>query len=124
MTRLTSAALFGFFAVALGAFGAHVLRERLSASALSTYQTGVLYHLIHAAILVPIALQAQSRANLLWASRLFQTGILLFSGSLYVISLTEIRALGWITPVGGLALLGGWLALFVEGVRRRPRGRG
>lgn len=96
-----------------GAFGAHALRDRLAADLLDTFDTAVRYHLIHAVALM-LAAWATSR----WpgtastaAGWLFVAGTVLFSGSLYALSLTGIRALGAITPFGGVAFILGWLAL-------------
>ena len=106
-------AFAGFSGVALGAFAAHGLKSRLSAEYLAVFQTGSHYQLIHALALFGVgllALQAPARlVNL--AGGLFALGILLFSGSLYALSLSGISKLGMITPFGGLAFLGGWLCL-------------
>ncbi|MBE0565431.1 MAG: DUF423 domain-containing protein, partial [Krumholzibacteria bacterium] len=111
------AGINGFLAVALGAFGAHGLKNRLSAlpdgaQRLEWWQTAAHYHLAHALALGLVALLASRLATDAalprtagWA---FQLGILLFSGSLYAMTLTGIRALGAVTPVGGVALLVGW----------------
>jgi uncharacterized membrane protein YgdD (TMEM256/DUF423 family) len=103
------AAALGFLAVALGAFGAHTLKGTLAANdTTEVWKTAVLYHFIHAiALLVLATLPATARA----ASGLFVAGIVIFSGSLYVLALTNIRWLGAITPLGGLCFLAGWLTL-------------
>lgn len=109
---LLLAAFFGFTGVALGAFAAHGLRARLSSEYLAVFQTGVHYQLIHALALLGVALLSQhlpGRLPLL-AGSLFSLGILLFSGSLYLLTLTSLK-LGIVTPIGGLAFLGGWLCL-------------
>jgi uncharacterized membrane protein YgdD (TMEM256/DUF423 family) len=109
---LIAAALAGATGVALGAFGAHALRARLDATALSTWQTAVLYHLLHAVVLVALALFARATGRSVGLPfALFGAGILLFSGSLYLLALTGWRWLGPVTPVGGLAFLAGWIAL-------------
>lgn len=107
--------------MAAGAFGAHALKARVSAESLATYQTGVQYHLIHSLALLAVAWAAtrfggSSTAPAVagWA---FATGIVLFSGSLYLLALVGVRQLGWITPVGGVAFLVGWLALGWAGIR-------
>jgi uncharacterized membrane protein YgdD (TMEM256/DUF423 family) len=103
-----------FLAVALGAFGAHVLKERISSDMLNIYQTGVHYHMIHAIGLLLIALLSTKMGNpqlIHWSGWLLQIGILLFSGSLYTLSMTGIRVLGIITPFGGLCFLAGWALL-------------
>ena len=110
---LLLAAFFGFTGVALGAFAAHGLKGRLSSEYLAIFQTGVIYQLVHALALLGVAvLAAQLPGRLIgWAGGLFAVGILLFSGSLYVLTLSGLGKLGIITPIGGLAFLGGWLCL-------------
>ncbi len=101
-------------AVMLGAFGAHGLKARVSADALSAWQTGVQYHMIHALALLMVALlmaQFPAMPGLHWIGGLFLAGILLFSGSLYLLVLTGWRFLGPITPIGGVAFSLGWLGL-------------
>jgi len=106
--RLT--ALTGAFAVGLGAFGAHGLETFLEQHGHNgTWETAVLYHLVHAVVLLVLVMRGLG-SSLAW--RLFFAGIILFSGSLYLLSLTRIGWLGAITPVGGLLLLAGWLSLF------------
>jgi uncharacterized membrane protein YgdD (TMEM256/DUF423 family) len=106
-------ALSGFVAVAAGAFGAHALKQKLSADLLAVFQTGAQYQMFHALALLAAGLLAartpSTAANA--AGWLFVAGTLLFSGSLYALSLSGVRVLGAITPLGGLAFLGGWLAL-------------
>lgn len=106
-------ALSAFIAVALGAFGAHALKARLDAPLLAIFETGVRYQMSHA-----LALLAVGWACTRWPGRvltasgwLFVAGTLLFSGSLYALSLTGLRGLGAITPLGGLAWLAGWACL-------------
>jgi uncharacterized membrane protein YgdD (TMEM256/DUF423 family) len=110
---LLLAALGGFTGVALGAFAAHGLKTRLSPEYLAVFQTGTHYQLIHSLALLAVALlMLHTPHKLLRASgALFAFGILLFSGSLYLLTLTGVTALGMITPFGGLAFLGGWLCL-------------
>ena len=106
-------ALSGFTGVALGAFAAHGLKSRLGAELLATFETGVRYQMYHAFALLAVG-WAQTRwpGTLLNASGwLFVAGTLLFSGSLYVLSLTGEKWLGAVAPAGGLAFLGGWLCL-------------
>lgn len=102
-----------FLAVALGAFGAHVLRDHLSASALQVYQTGIQYHLVHAIALLVLGLLAVNNPAraITWSGWLLQLGIILFCGSLYLLATTGSRSLGIITPLGGLCFLAGWLLL-------------
>ncbi|MGQ0654684.1 MAG: DUF423 domain-containing protein [Betaproteobacteria bacterium] len=106
-------ALSGFIAVALGAFGAHGLKAKLTPEVLATFEIGVRYQMFHA-----LALLACGWAATRWpgaavsaAGWLFVAGTLLFSGSLYVLALTGARWLGAVAPVGGVALLAGWLFL-------------
>lgn len=115
MDRLffTLGALSGFIGVALGAFAAHGLKSRLTPELLATFEIGVRYQMYHAFALLAVG-WAQTRwpGQVLSASGwLFVAGTLLFSGSLYVLSLTGEKWLGAVAPVGGLALLGGWLCL-------------
>jgi len=113
-TYLLLAAINGFVAVALGAFGAHGLKQRLSADMLAVYQTGVQYHFYHTLALLAVAVLMLSGAqqNLLrWSGALFVLGIVIFSGSLYLLSVTGTRWLGAITPLGGVAFLAGWIVL-------------
>jgi uncharacterized membrane protein YgdD (TMEM256/DUF423 family) len=111
--HLMLSAFFGFTGVALGAFAAHGLKSRLSAEYLAVFQTGVHYQMIHALALFGVALlslHAPSRV-LNVAGGAFILGILLFSGSLYALTLVGIGKLGIITPIGGVAFLVGWLCL-------------
>ena len=105
--------------VLLGAFGAHGLRDRLTADMLAVYETGIQYHLSHALGLLAVAWAASRWPNA-WtgsAGWLFVAGILLFSGSLYLLALTGVRWLGAITPIGGLCFIAGWVALAVGALR-------
>ncbi len=108
-----SGSLAALLGVLLGAFGAHALRDRLAPELLSTFETGVRYHFYHAFALLAAAYAAQrwpdGAATI--AGWLFLAGIVLFSGSLYLLALTGIRWLGAITPLGGLAFIAGWAAL-------------
>ena len=109
-------------AVALGAFGAHALKTRLSAEMLSIYQTGVQYHFYHALGLILIGLVAAQMPQSVWfkwSGGLMFAGIILFSGSLYILSITGARWLGVITPGGGIAFILAWF-MFVVAVVRTP----
>ncbi len=113
----------GLLAVALGAFGAHALRDRLDAYAMGVFETAVQYHFYHALALLAVGmlvLQQGSSPLLRSSGWLFLVGLLLFSGSLYALSLTGIRWLGAITPLGGLALIAGWACLATAGWRMLP----
>jgi uncharacterized membrane protein YgdD (TMEM256/DUF423 family) len=105
-----AAGLFGFTGVALGAFGAHALKETLALhSSATTWQTAVLYHLVHSVALLAAARWAIAGSTaIVWIARLWVAGILFFSGSLYWLSLGGPKFLGPITPLGGLAFLLGW----------------
>jgi uncharacterized membrane protein YgdD (TMEM256/DUF423 family) len=107
------AAVAGLVGVALGAFGAHGLRSRLSPDMLQVFETGVRYQLYHALALLAVAALADrfSGSVVTAAGWLFAAGIVLFSGSLYLLALTGITTLGAITPIGGMALLAGWALL-------------
>ena len=112
---------FGFLGVALGAFGAHGLRGRLTPAELATFETGVRYQMYHALALLLLALlmsrNGSGAASLSgWG---FSAGILIFSGSLYLMVLTGQRWLGAVTPLGGLAFLVGWAALAVAAFQTR-----
>jgi uncharacterized membrane protein YgdD (TMEM256/DUF423 family) len=112
--NLIAAGLLGFTGVALGAFGAHALKETLAANGTtSAWQTAVLYHLIHATALLALPRWP-------WASRCWIAGVVLFSGSLYWLSLGGPKFLGPITPLGGVALLLGW-TLVAWNALRLPR---
>lgn len=106
-------AAYGFAAVALGAFGAHALKARLAADLLATWRTAADYHLVHALALVMVGVLALQRQHLALtiAGAAFALGVLLFSGSLYALALSGVRAWGAVTPVGGVLLLCGWAAL-------------
>ena len=117
---LTLGALSGMIAVALGAFAAHALKARLEAQLLAAFEVGVRYQMYHALALVVVGLLAERRpTRLLGASgALFLAGTVLFSGSLYALSLTGTPWLGAITPFGGVALLSGWLCFAAAALKR------
>ena len=106
-------ALFGFLAVAAGAFGAHALQRRLPADLLSVFETGARYQMYHALalLLVGLLVARAPSAALHAAGWLFIAGVALFSGSLYVLALSGIRVLGAVTPLGGVCLLAAWALL-------------
>jgi len=110
-SALAVAAVFGFTGVALGAFGAHGLQSSLSAEALGWWHTGVEYHLVHAVVLVAIALGLRPSRSRTLAWGALSLGVVLFSGSLYVLALSGQRAWGAVTPVGGVLFLVGWVSL-------------
>jgi uncharacterized membrane protein YgdD (TMEM256/DUF423 family) len=108
-------------AVAMGAFGAHGLRDRLDAYSMSVYEKAVFYHFVHSLGILLVALLARTNAispagqsRVAW---LLLLGMIVFSGSLYALAVTGVRMLGAITPVGGLAFIVGWLLLVYESLR-------
>lgn len=110
---LRCAAIAGATAVGFGAFGAHGLKDQLSPDLMAIYQTGVLYHLMHAVSLLALGLWLSTHSNK-WVARsagLMALGIVLFSGSLYTLAITGERCLGAITPLGGLSWLIAWSCL-------------
>ncbi len=118
---LTLAAAAMFVAVALGAFGAHALKGRLTPDLAAVWQTAVSYHAWHALGLLAVGvlmLQWPSRGLLGIAAWLFVAGIVLFSGSLYALALTGMRGIGAVTPFGGVAFLAGWAVVIAACVGR------
>jgi uncharacterized membrane protein YgdD (TMEM256/DUF423 family) len=118
MTRifLSIAAILGATSVAFGAFAAHALREKLTERATEIFETGARYQMYHALALLLVALLSRAEAaqsSLVAAGYAFIVGVALFSGSLYALSLTGVKWLGAITPLGGVAFIVGWGCLFV-----------
>lgn len=114
--------LFSATAVILGAFGAHALKSRLSVEMMDVYQTGVQYHFFHALglLLIGTLFTAIPHSILLkWAGFIMLAGIIVFSGSLYILSITGIKALGAVTPVGGLCFIAGWLLVAAAAAQAR-----
>ena len=112
-TFLALGAISAAISVAAGAFGAHALRARLGPDLLAIFETGARYEMYHA---IGLALAAWAAARFpggaaAWAGWLFVVGTVLFSGSLYTLALTGVRALGAVTPFGGVAFIAGWIAL-------------
>lgn len=127
---ISFAAVFGFSAVMLGAFGAHALQGQLTPAALSAYETAVQYQFWHTLALLSVAVlnitlmdKTKAKSRWLYASGwAFTSGIVLFSGSLYLLALTDIKYLGvinigLITPLGGLVLLTAWACLFAASLK-------
>ena len=114
---ISLAAIFGGSSVAAGAFASHALKEQLSERALEIFEVGARYQMYHALALLLVAIllgQSQTSSTSLIASGwLFIIGILIFSGSLYALSLSDIKILGAITPLGGVAFIAGWGALLI-----------
>ena len=113
-------ALSGLISVAAGSFGAHALRQRLSPEYLTVFETAARYQMYHALALLAAAWGASRWPGALpsWAGWCFVAGTVLFSGSLYALALTGTRWLGAITPLGGVALMVGWICLAFAGIRR------
>lgn len=109
--------IFGLLGVGLGAFGAHGLKESLSPELMETYKTGVLYHLIHAVVILAIGLLANPKFYK--AALFFSLGILLFSFSLYIYSVTSVKALAMITPIGGVCFMIGWVLVIISAIRMK-----
>ncbi|HEY4112546.1 MAG TPA: DUF423 domain-containing protein [Rhizomicrobium sp.] len=118
---LLIAAINGFLAVAAGAFGAHGLQGKLDAHALTIFETGARYQMYHALAigLACFAMRGGTTAATA-AAGFFLAGIVLFSGSLYLLALTGTRAFGFVTPFGGVAFLIGWIALAAAALRLAP----
>jgi uncharacterized membrane protein YgdD (TMEM256/DUF423 family) len=119
---LSIAAFNGLLVVLLGAFGAHALETRIPAELLDTWNTSVQYHMFHTLALFALGLLQRdhaAHAGLKLASHLFLAGIILFCGSLYVLALSGVRALGMITPIGGVLFLAAWGQLALTCYRLR-----
>ena len=119
-------AISALIGVGMGAFGAHSLKAILSPEMLTVYQTGVTYQMWHALGLICIALmrqQAPDSALLNWAGCLMFIGILLFSGSLYLLALLNLTWLGMITPIGGVSFLTAWLLFAVFAAKKQHQSR-
>jgi uncharacterized membrane protein YgdD (TMEM256/DUF423 family) len=110
-------AVSGFTAVVIGAFGAHGLRENLSAEMLEVYKTGVIYQFVHTIVLLILSLTNFIKTKIAYI--FFLLGIILFSFSLYIYSISGIKFFAMITPVGGICFLIGWFWLIVETVRTK-----
>jgi uncharacterized membrane protein YgdD (TMEM256/DUF423 family) len=106
----------GFLAVALGAFGAHGLKSQLTPEMLEIYKTGVFYHLVHSVVVLVLGLSAQEKFSK--SAIFFSIGILLFSFSLYLYSVTAVTLFAYITPFGGVSLLIGWALVVYAGLKK------
>jgi len=115
-TVLSVAAISGLLAVALGAFGAHGLKAIISSEMLEVYKTGVQYQFYHtfALLAVGILMNFNQSKALKWSATLFMIGIILFSGSLYVLAISGVKGFGIITPFGGITWIAAWILLFVH----------
>ena len=116
---LVVAALNGALAVIAGAFAAHGLQGHLTPAMFEVFQTGARYHLSHALAmgLATMAMHGEAAPRARLSAALFFAGIVLFSGSLYLLALTGLRGFGLVTPFGGLALIAGWIALALAGLK-------
>lgn len=113
-TWIRIGAVSAALAVGLGAFGAHGLRDTLSPERMDVWRTAAHYHLVHSVAIVAIAAAASTTLGLRGLSlSLMAGGIVVFAGSLYALCLSDVRALGAITPIGGLAFIAGWLSLLL-----------
>lgn len=113
-------AINAFLAVALGAFGAHGLKDKLEPKYLDIWQTGVHYQMFHAVGILVVGLllsKVAASTQFNWSGWLMLTGIVLFSGSLYVLSLTKVGVLGAITPLGGVCFLAAWVMMIIGAVK-------
>lgn len=119
-------ALNGLLVVLLGAFAAHGLQHSTSPHLYQAFQTGIQYHSLHVPALLTVGLLGlhKSTRGLYWSGILFTTGILLFSGSLYLLGLTGSKVIGPLTPIGGVALICGWLLLAISCWRLRTATNG
>lgn len=114
-TIIMTASVFLALAVAIGAFGAHGLKSHISTEMLGIYKTGVEYHFYHALGLLLLGVLAVYMPNvyLKWSAIFLVSGIILFSGSLYLLAVSGIKWLGAITPFGGLSFITGWILMFI-----------
>jgi uncharacterized membrane protein YgdD (TMEM256/DUF423 family) len=123
-SSLAWAAGFAAIAVIFGALGAHALKTHLEPSSLESFKTGVRYQMWHALALCFVALIPKDSLNLKWVKRLWIIGVFLFSGSIFLLSTAPIfdinfSFLGPITPLGGLALISGWILLFIRSLQNK-----
>ena len=118
MNKIALLSGIGFCALSiiLGAFGAHGLKDKLSDYSMSVFNTGVLYQFFHAIGIIITVILDSSNSNLILNSTVwcFIAGIFLFSGSLYMLAITDIKWLGMITPIGGVLFIAGWVLMFVN----------
>lgn len=114
------AGVMGALAVLCGAFAAHGLAARLDGKALEVFETGARYHMVHALALglAAFAMRGQAVGRARWGAILFLAGIVLFSGSLYLLALTGMTLLGFVTPFGGLCFVAGWICLALAALKQ------
>jgi len=115
-TWIIISGILGFLGVALGAFGAHTLKDQFNFEQMENFRTGSYYHLVHAVVITAISLSNYKR--FLKSNIFFMSGIILFSFSLYSYSVFQIRFLAMITPFGGVSFLLGWLFLLIDAIRK------
>jgi uncharacterized membrane protein YgdD (TMEM256/DUF423 family) len=111
--------ILGFLGVAIGAFGAHTLKDNFSFEQMETFRTGSFYHLIHAVVITAISLTNYKRFRK--SNVFFLAGIILFSFSLYLYSIFQVRIFAMITPFGGISFLFGWLFLIIDAVKKEKK---
>jgi uncharacterized membrane protein YgdD (TMEM256/DUF423 family) len=123
---LSIGSLLGAMAVIFGAFGAHALKARIGTDQLAVFETGVKYQFYHTLAILLVAFLSEKNENpaLAWAGYLFITGIVLFSGSLYLLSTrtlfqANLTWLGPVTPLGGMAFIAGWILLFIFSLKKQ-----
>tara|TARA_B100001029_G_C14950773_1_gene388635 strand:- start:92 stop:475 length:384 start_codon:yes stop_codon:yes gene_type:complete len=117
---ISIAAVNGLIAVLLGAFTTHTLKESITEELLRTFQTGVTYHMYHSLAMLAVSMLSLHFPHvrvLKFSAYSFLLGIILFSGSLYFLALTEVRGIGIITPIGGIFFILGWIALCIFGAK-------
>ncbi|MCK9638824.1 MAG: DUF423 domain-containing protein [Prolixibacteraceae bacterium] len=119
---LAAGAISGALAVLLGAFGAHMLKQIISPDMLEVYKTGIQYQFYHTYALlgVGILMHLKPTMSLKWSGYLFISGTIIFSGFLYLLAITGIKALGMIVPIGGLTLVAAWICLLIHVLKIRP----
>ena len=115
-TWVVISGITGLLGVAFGAFGAHILKPQLSADMMETFRTGVQYQLIHSVVMLSVALSGIQKY--LKAEIFFLAGVILFSFTLYLYSLTNIKLFAMITPVGGVFFLTGWIMIIIKALRQ------
>ena len=115
-TGLLLGSFLAFLTVVLGAFGAHALKEQLSEYGKIIYEKGILYQMFHSLAIIMVAILNQNSESIDYSISIlcFAAGIILFSGSLYILALTQIKWLGAITPIGGLLFIIGWGIVFLK----------
>ena len=115
---IISGVVFAFLSIALGAFGAHALKNHLNEYSRMVYEKAILYQMFHSIGLILVALIDKSyHLDLFYSGWMFIVGIILFSGSLYILAIYQIKWVGMITPIGGIMFLIGWMLIFVKLIR-------